>query len=91
MKKLVLGGLCSLPLVLLSPMMAFAGEANLQIPTLSPDQNHLLYYRSGCLYPGDVVRPVPVHESQEIAGSPVNAGCGEHHLRDLQDLSPAAG
>ncbi|MDD2621006.1 MAG: sodium-translocating pyrophosphatase, partial [Syntrophomonadaceae bacterium] len=40
--KTALGGLFTLALVMLSPAMAVASEANLAIPNLSPDQNNLL-------------------------------------------------
>lgn len=40
--RAVLGGLFSLPLLLLSPAMAFASEADLVIPVLDQHQNNLL-------------------------------------------------
>ena len=40
--KALLGSLCSLPVLLLTPAWAVASEANLMIPKLSADQNHLL-------------------------------------------------
>jgi K(+)-stimulated pyrophosphate-energized sodium pump len=40
--KALLGSLCSLPVLLLTPAWAVASEANLMIPKLSADQNNLL-------------------------------------------------
>jgi len=40
--KALLGSFLSLPVVLLTPALAVASEANLQIPNLSQDQNNLL-------------------------------------------------
>jgi K(+)-stimulated pyrophosphate-energized sodium pump len=67
----MLGGLLSLPLALLSPMMASASEANLKIPNLSPSQNDLLL--AGIvicilgmlfgLYQFTKVRRLPAHKS----------------------------
>jgi K(+)-stimulated pyrophosphate-energized sodium pump len=40
--KVIFNGLFSLLIFLLSPVMAFASEANLKIPNLTPEQNNLL-------------------------------------------------
>lgn len=45
--NVVLGSLISFFMVLLSPTIAFASEANLVIPQLSPAQNNLLYLGIG--------------------------------------------
>ena len=71
MKRLVLGVMFSLPLALLSPMMAFASEANLKIPSLSQGQNHLLLTGIAVcilgmlfgLYQFTKVRKFPAHQS----------------------------
>jgi K(+)-stimulated pyrophosphate-energized sodium pump len=45
--KAVFGGIASLSVLLLTPAVAFAGEADLVLPVLSQDQNTLLYYGIG--------------------------------------------
>ena len=83
MKKLVLGGLCSLPLVLLSPMMAFASETNLPIPNLSQDQNHLLLFGIVVcilgmlfgLYQFTKVRKIPAHQSMLDVANTIYETC----------------
>ena len=83
MKKLVLGVMFSLPLALLSPMMAFASEANLKIPSLSQDQNHLLYYGFAVcilgilfgLYQFIKVRNMPAHQSMLDVSNTIYETC----------------
>jgi K(+)-stimulated pyrophosphate-energized sodium pump len=83
MKKLVLGGLFSLPLALLSPMMAFASEANLKIPELNQGQNNLLLIGMGVcilgmlfgLYQFTKVRKYQAHQSMLNVSSIIYETC----------------
>jgi K(+)-stimulated pyrophosphate-energized sodium pump len=83
MKKLVLGGLISLPLALLQPVMALASEADLIIPNLSQDQNNLLLIGIAVcilgmlfgLYQFTKVRKFPAHQSMLDVANTIYETC----------------
>ncbi len=77
MKKLISVGLLGLFMVLLSPLLVFAGESNLAVPSLSQEQNNLLYYGLVIcilgilfgLYQFKKVKNMPAHKSMlDVAG-----------------------
>ncbi len=77
MKKLIPGGLLSILLFLLSPVLVFADESKLAVPPLNQAQNNLLYYGLlVCvlgilfgLYQFRRVKKMPAHTSMlEVAG-----------------------
>ena len=69
--KVIKGGLISLPVLLLSPAVAAASEANLKVPALSPEQNSLLFIGIVVcvlgmffgLYQFTKVKKLPAHQS----------------------------
>jgi K(+)-stimulated pyrophosphate-energized sodium pump len=94
MKKFVCGGLFSLLLLLLLPIAAFASEADLKIPVLSPDQNNLLYYGLVVcilgmlfgLYQFTRVRKMPAHQSMLNVADTIYETCKTYLLQQAKFL-----
>jgi K(+)-stimulated pyrophosphate-energized sodium pump len=83
MKKLISVGFLSMLLLLLSPVFAFAGEANLSVPSLSPAQNNLLEYGLVVcilgilfgLYQFMRVKNMPAHKSMLVVAGTIYETC----------------
>ncbi len=94
MKKLALGALLSLPVALLSPMMAFASEATLKIPNLSQPQNNLLLIGIGVCILGMLfgfyqfvkVRKFPAHRSMLDVSSIIYETCKTYLIQQAKFL-----
>jgi K(+)-stimulated pyrophosphate-energized sodium pump len=83
MKKLIFVGLQAFLFLLLAPVFAFAGEANLAVPPLSPAQNNLLEYGLLIcvlgilfgLYQFMRVKKMPAHKSMLTVAATIYETC----------------
>ena len=78
--KAMLSGLLGFVIILLTPAIAAASEANLKIPDLSADQNNLLLMGIGVCILGMLFGFYQFMKVQETDGPSVHAGCVPNHL-----------
>ena len=83
MAKATLNALLCLAMLSLTPAMAAASEANLKIPNLSPEQNNLLFYGIVVCVLGMLFGLYQFIKVRRIQSPSVDAGCGQHDLRNM--------